>query len=217
MDRFVRAYRAVDDGDLTLCPDEGVAYQSDMSLQVPYDDAYFQKCAAKEGGDVAFRLNLGRCAFVNRWVGPHEGVLDVGIGTGEFIRRRHPNTYGTDVNPRAIDWLVQHKKLAPFFLFRAFTFWDVLEHVATPEVYFRQMRQGSYVFASIPTFLDLGNIRASKHYRPGEHLYYWTDQGFVDWMGRYGFTFLEQSDFETRAGRTAIRSFAFRRDYPAAE
>ena len=55
------------------------------------------------------------------------------------------------------------------------------------------------------------SIRDSKHYRPGEHLYYFTELGFAQWMARHGFELLEVSNFETKAGRDSILSFAFRR------
>ena len=57
--------------------------------------------------------------------------------------------------------------------------------------------------------MDLNKIRESKHYRPGEHLLYWTEKGFVDWMFEKGFRFLEKRTFEIQAGREDILSFAF--------
>ena len=54
-------------------------------------------------------------------------------------------------------------------------------------------------------------VRASKHYRPGEHLLHFTEEGFVAWMRMHGFQLLECSDFEMQAGRESILSFAFRR------
>ena len=210
MDRFIAAFPAVADGDLALCREQGVAYQIDQSALVDYGEAYFEKCRGYEGQQIADRINAGRIDFVARNFGPGR-VCDVGIGSGEFIRRR-PYTFGTDVNPAALQWLRETGRLATDLdSFGAFTFWDVLEHVPEPESYLRRAYLHAFVFLSLPIMESLDRIRESKHYRPGEHLYYWTEPGLIEWMALHGFRLLESSDFETQAGRESIRSFAFRR------
>lgn len=211
MDPHMLGFEVVADGDLMICERAGCAYQADMTVSVPYDDAYFDKLAGYEGSEIAVKLNSGRVAFVNAWAGAETHVLDIGIGCGEFIKSR-PKTMGMDVNPRAIDWLTANGKLAKsLWQFHAFTFWDVLEHVRSPNDYFSQMVIGSHVFVSMPIFEDLWRIRESKHYRPNEHYFYFTEHGFTDWMAMYGFRLLATSDFESVAGRESILSFAFQR------
>ncbi len=89
-----------------------------------------------------------------------------------------------------------------------------VEHVAAPQEYFERIAPGAAVFVSLPIFATLDAIRGSKHYRPGEHLYYFTHAGFVAWMALYGFRLLEASDHETQAGRDGIMAYAFRRELP---
>lgn len=201
----------VRDRDLALCLAHGVAFQTTAD-RVDYDETYFDKCRGYDHSAIADQLNSWRIELVNGWVSEAELVLDVGIGSGEFIRRR-PRTMGHDVNEAAISWLHEQGKWGgnAFFMFRAFTFWDVIEHVPEPHRYFQKMRPGSYLFTSLPIFQDLRRIRESRHYRPGEHLYYWTHEGFRGWLGAYGFELLEHSDRETELGRDSIRSYAFRR------
>jgi hypothetical protein len=210
MDRFIASLPAEPDGDLMLCREHGVAYQADRSNLCAYDDAYYAKCASYEGQQIAEKINAGRIALVDKYVGIGR-IVDVGIGSGEFIRKR-PNTWGHDVNPAGIEWLKRNdlwaKTLTPF---AGATFWDVLEHVEEPEQYLRQVQLHAFVFTSLPIFYGLGGIRLSKHYRPGEHLYYWTEDGFIEWMQRHGFMHLETQRFEMEAGRESILSFAFRR------
>jgi hypothetical protein len=199
------------DGDLMLCRADGVAYQIDRGHLVNYDAAYYSKCAGYDGQPIADAINAGRVALVNRHVG-NRPVVDIGIGSGEFIRQRGGETYGHDVNPVAIEWLnrqdLRAERLAGY---AGYTFWDVLEHVETPEDYLKHVDIGDRVFVSLPIFYGLGAIRTSKHYRPGEHLQYFTLDGFVLWMGRHGFMLLERSDFEIQAGRESIYTFAFKR------
>ena len=211
MDHLIKRFEAVEDGDLMLCEAHGVAYQRDMKIRVAYDSDYFDKCAGYEDQAIARVINAGRIALVNKYVGADAGVLDIGVGSGEFIKRRK-NTFGYDINPAAIAWLKEIMRWTTSFVpFEAFTFWDVIEHVEEPGEYFRRIHDGGYLFASLPIFDDLTRIRESKHYRPGEHLYYWTESGFVDWMALHGFKLLERQDYETRAGRDSILSFAFQR------
>lgn len=209
MDEFISAFPSVDDGDLMLCEERGVAYQADMSFRV--DVPYFDKCNGYVGSEIGHRLNFGRVHFVNHFVGSDFSVLDVGVGAGEFVARRS-NTWGYDVDEKAVALLRSINRWSDDFrAFRAFTFWDVIEHVEDPNIYFRHMAPGTRAFFSIPVFKDLKSIRESRHYRPGEHLYYWTDQGFIDWMHLHRFDWIGWSDFETEAGRDSIKTFAFQR------
>lgn len=215
MDELIRRYDATPDGDLMLCPTRGIAYQRDMArYRVPYDEAYYQKCAGYDGSDIAQRINAGRVDLVDRHVGDERRVLDIGVGSGEFVRAR-PSTWGFDINPRAVELLREAGKWADdLAAFRAFSLWDVLEHIEMPNNYFRKMAPGSHLFCCLPIFSSVTAIRQSKHYRPGEHLYYFTERGLLNWMGEYRWEMLERSEYETGAGREDIVSYAFRRSLP---
>lgn len=218
MDPLIARYDYVRDSDLRLCPPHGVAYQHDMTVTAKYDQDYFDKCRGYEGEEIANKINAGRVALVNKYIGAGGSVLDVGIGSGEFIRQRGRLTLGYDVNSIAVKWLNELGLWGggadECVVFDALTFWDVLEHMPQPSEFLSQMKTGGYVFVCLPIFTNLKRIRESKHYRPGEHLYYWTEPGFVEWMERYRYRLLEVQDFETAAGRCSIKSFAFVRDLP---
>ncbi|RJP54172.1 MAG: class I SAM-dependent methyltransferase [Anaerolineaceae bacterium] len=221
MDSLIARFDAVDDGDLKLCHARGVAYQADMRIRAPdgvnaEGENYFDHYAAMDGGAIGNEIHVRRVAFVDKYAGSDMAVLDVGIGSGEFIRSR-PNTFGIDVNPKAREWLAANGKLPESGVvgFDAFTFWDVIEHVDAPHThYFKRMADNCFLFTSLPIFDDLNRIRKSKHYKPGEHLYYWTERGFIEWMSFYRFRLLETSRFETECGRDSIGSYAFKRDLP---
>lgn len=201
---------AVRDVDLMLCTDNGLAYQADRKHIISYDELYFDKCTGYEGQPIAKAINAARIAMVSRHVGMNR-VLDIGIGSGEFIKLR-PNTLGFDVNPVATSWLKRNDLWCEYPKhFGAVTMWDVIEHVPDPEIYLKHIQLHARLFVSIPIVYALGAIRTSKHYRPGEHLTYWTEDGFVDWMDKHGFLVLERNDNEIQAGRESILSFAFRR------
>jgi len=210
MDSVIASLPAHADADLMVCHEHGIAYQADQSLLVAYDQAYYDKCAGYEGQQIAEKINRSRVDMVARHYGSGRAV-DIGIGSGEFIKHR-PKTYGHDVNPVAIEWLKRNDLWAERLdNFGAYTFWDVLEHCPQPGQYLKCIQLHRYVFASIPVFEDLHSIRQSRHYRPGEHLYYFKRQGFIDWMDAHGFLLLEWNDHESQAGRDSINSFAFTR------
>lgn len=219
MDSLIYRFDAVQDKDLMQCPNRGVAYQRDMSALVLYDKAYFDKCLAYKGNEIANKVNAGRVALVKRY---HVGeIIDIGAGTGEFIESFGEGAKGYDANPYSVEWLRNNNLYSENFTdSRGFTFWDTLEHVKDPVFYFKRIPKESFVFVSIPVFPQSGpesftkNIRQSKHYRPNEHLYYWTEDGFVDWMKMYGFRLLEKNNSETESGRDGITEFAFKRDLP---
>lgn len=211
MDRFIAAHPFEEDADLALCLDHGVAYQRDREHIIAYDEPYYAKCASYEDQEIARKLNAGRIALVARHFGAQHRVVDIGIGSGEFIKKRG-NTFGRDVNPVAIEWLKRNDLWAEHLdHFGGFTFWDVIEHIETPEAVLQHVPLHGFAFFSIPVFGDLRRVRESKHYRPGEHLFYWTDTGFERWLSAHGFMLLERSDFETQAGRESIMSYAFKR------
>lgn len=209
MDRFIDEFAAEYDADLMLTL-AGVAYQRDMTPSVKYGDAYFEKYRAYEDTPIGIAVNAARLGLVARHYAGR--LCDIGIGCGTFVKSR-PDTMGYDINPRAWDWLMARKLCAidPAG-FVAYTLWDVIEHLPTPADYLDLVPLHGFVFASIPVFDDLYNIRDSKHYRPGEHLYYFTHEGFVDWMTLHGFNLLESNWAETDAGRDSIRSYAFKRN-----
>lgn len=207
MDRFIDGFAAEYDADLmlTLC---GVAYQRDMTPSVSYGDAYFEKYRAYEDTPIGIAVNAARLGLVARHYAGR--LCDIGIGCGTFVKSR-PDTLGYDINPRAVKWLEEHDLLGKLGDFSAYSMWDVLEHLTDPIEYLRLVPLHGFLFVSLPIFDDLHDIRASKHYRPGEHLYYFTHDGLVHWMKLHGFVLLEWNTEESDAGRDSIRSYAFKR------
>ena len=217
MDKFIAACSAAQDADLMLCESNGVAYQRDMSAgRVPYDADYLAKCLAYEDSPIAKAVNAGRCALLMRHLPDGASVLDVGAGSGAFVRAAASwgfDACGFDVIPDAVKQLRADGVYAEdLSVFDAVALWDSIEHMEDPSRPLREIRKGSFLFVSVPVFADLRDIRSSKHYRPGEHLFYWTSQGFINWASLYGFRLLEQSTHETDAGRDSIGAFAFCKD-----
>jgi len=92
---------------------------------------------------------------------------------------------------------------------QAISLWDVLEHIHDFRSLLASVR--SWVFVSVPIFADRDYVLRSKHFRPQEHVWYFTARGLIDVMRALGFECIEQSDVESRIGREDIGTFAFRR------
>jgi 2-polyprenyl-3-methyl-5-hydroxy-6-metoxy-1,4-benzoquinol methylase len=221
MDRLLKRFDSTQHADLTFCLARGVAFQRDMkAARKVYDSGYlstFQSPAYVES-PTARAVVGGRVAMVERHLGKRTRLIDVGACSGAFLRAAHDAGYhvkGFDIIPDTVSMLIA----ANWYCddpagFDAVTMWDVIEHMEDPEIWLSKVSKDALLFASIPQFGDLRRLRESKHYKPGEHLYYWTPRGFVEWMALHGFRLIETSEHEMRAGRQDIGAYAFRRDLP---
>jgi hypothetical protein len=174
---------------------------------VPYNRAYFERFAKQAATMIGYQLMNARMEFVARH---YKGMLcDVGIGSGAFIIRRGPLTFGWDVNPVGIQWLKQRHRYADPMItpFPAISMWDVLEHI--PNFVPLLNNVGRWLFLSLPIFRDVTHALGSKHFRPDEHTWYFSRDGLVWLMNKLGFVLMEENDEETKIGREDIMSFAF--------
>lgn len=190
---------------LAWIQDLGIGYLP-VTVNV-YDDAYFEAYNAIKETPIGLALNQARTELVDRYT--KGSVLDIGIGNGAFVEARK-DTYGYDINPVAVEWLIERKKYRhPFRGADALTFWDSLEHIADPTL----MLQGAkeFVFISCPIYHDVNHVLRSKHYKPNEHCWYWTVQGLVLFMSMFDFEVQEVNWMETKIGREDIATFVFKR------
>ena len=172
----------------------------------PYDEDYWNKYVEYEKTEFGKKLNQARVDIVNkyRW----SALIDIGIGSGAFIKE-FENAFGFDINPVAVKWLKEEKKFSEPRKVDAMTFWDSLEHIHNAEPILNNIK--NYAFVSCPIYKDREHIFRSKHFRPDEHCWYFTDLGIVNFMGNYGFTLIESSNIESKLGREDIKSYVFRK------
>lgn len=201
-----------EDDDLVFC--DGLAYQRDMTRSVEYGESYFQNYVGRENTEIARNLNLARTGLTERYC--QGAILDIGVGSGEFIRSSRLKVYGFDINPWGINWLNEQGLFVDPYQgipadVEGVTMWDTFEHIPDPLPLLAQVRSGMYVFISLPTFIFLDQVRQSKHYKPDEHYYYFTVFGLIRVMDEAGFDFVEANNAEIQAGREGITAFAFRR------
>lgn len=206
-------FNALLSASLCWLPEHGIGWYPVHETR--YDADYFEKYRQYEDTELGQQILQARLDLVARH---YRGcVLDVGIGSGQFVAARQ-NTYGYDVNPAGVAWLRARNRYVDLYVSPdagwspALTFWDSLEHIPDPGA--AVARAARWVFASLPIFDDAAHVLRSRHFRRDEHYWYFTRDGFVDWMAAQGFVVREENDAESLLGRDGIMSFAFERMPP---
>ena len=177
-----------------------------------YDQAYFDKYVAMGKTTFGIALNSLRVGLVSRYLSdPSAHLVDIGVGDGAFVRARGGATFGYDINPASIEMLKRADLWwdVDNWAIESACCWDSLEHMPDPQAVVRKIRQ--YCFVSIPIFRDLGRVPVSKHFRPGEHYWYFTRAGLISYFWELGFVCVDMNDMETALGREDIGTFVFHR------
>lgn len=195
---------------LQWLPELGVGYLP-PGEPFQYGDHYFDHYAALADSAVAVALNTVRVRMLRRYVRHNDVIVDVGIGAGTFLEAAGPDVHGFDVNPRGVAWLRQRDRFLDPYKRKVdiACFWDSLEHIDNPSALLDNVKR--VVLVSLPIFRDATHARTSKHYKPGEHIWYFTDAGIHWFMERHRFQRLERHYQESDCGREDIMSYAFAR------
>lgn len=195
--------------DTLLWSDE-LGYGWHTREPMSYDGDYWDSYVERDASPMGAALTKARIDLVRRFMG-HEAqkVVDIGIGGGRFVDQL--SCKGFDVNDRAIMWLDDRNSfLNPYWQdVDSITCWDSLEHIAQPELLIDGVNR--FVFVSMPIYRDQEDCLNSKHYKPGEHIWYFTANGLIQYMDKLGFECLLVDDVETSLGREGITSFVFKR------
>lgn len=186
---------------------EELGYGWHTAPAMHYDSGYFAHYQKLDATPMGAALTKARVELVSKYTTPSYGC-DIGIGGGRYVEES--NGFGFDVCPDAVSWLEDNGRLAEQeYGLQVATCWDSLEHIPEPEKLLARVRE--WLFVSMPIYKDMQGVLTSKHYKPGEHLHYWTLAGFIAWCERQGFEVQEVNHAEEELGREGITSFAFRR------
>ena len=172
-----------------------------------YGEGYWEIYQKYASNDVGVKLTQARSDFVSSHGISFDDVVDVGVGSGQFVDT--VKCKGTDVNPIANQWLKDNGYyVASVESFSTLTLWDVLEHIEDPR---ELLKNATNVFISTPIYKNLDEVLKSKHLKPGEHIWYFTDIGINTFMKVLGFNLISESSCESDLGRDSISSYYFQR------
>lgn len=192
--------------ELVWWPHKGYGYQEGS---FDYGDAYWDEFRLKDETNLGRILQLLRDNFVRKHidaiVGSLSDMVDVGIGGGAYLSLI--SCKGTDVNPKAIEWLENRDCLWKGEDTAGMTFWDSFEHIPDPSRLLAKCE--GFAAISTPIYESAEHVLHSKHYKPGEHLWYFTDRGLKRYMADLGFMLIDQNRMEESVGRDGIGTYAF--------
>lgn len=192
---------------------EGILFEDG---QYDYGKPYFDEYMVRGNSIPGIVLNTLRVNLAKKYA--KELMLDVGCGAGSFIKYMWSDNsikvYGYDVNEYSVKWLNSKNiyydiNILPGTQFDCVTFFDSFEHIREHNPMLNKFRKGCYAILSMPIFATTDSAKRSKHYKPGEHLWYFTDYGIIEHMERMKWHFVERTDIEVRAGREGVQSYVF--------
>lgn len=194
----------------------GMLWTDQREPIIKYDEGYYFKTFSKGQSEIAQSILRIRYDLVKDYL-YSEGLLDYGCGNRiflDYVRSQFPGCRlaGYDICRKTVENLRElYYDVETAFMFpqTIVTFWDSFEHLPNPEAILRKVRHAC-AFA-VPIFSTLECAQRSKHWRPGEHLWYWTDIGFRRFIEAQGFELVKATALETMAGRDEIMSYLFER------
>ncbi len=185
---------------------EGIWYLDEPEIK--YDSSYFNKYQLYEETELGINLTKERVKLVKKTNGL---ILDVGIGSGHFIKeciKEGLKINGIDVNPLGIRFLENNNiNYNPDYNYDVLTFWDSFEHIKNPCNLMNH--KPKTILMSLPIFMNRQHITESKHYKPGEHYWYFTEFGLLKLLQFYGYKCNDINDIESILGREDILTFEF--------
>lgn len=187
-------------------------YLKQQNKEEVYNEIYFQKYQGYAATELGRKINNFRLTLTNRFA--RDKVLDIGIGSGQFIEARNLQgkpTFGYDVNPKGIEYLKERNwYLDPTTnIVPVMTFWDSFEHIKDFKPVINNIAK--FLIVSIPIFQDYQHVLKSKHFRKDEHYHYYSHMGFVGTLWDLGLRLVEYCDDESKLGREGIRTYVFKR------
>jgi len=141
------------------------------------------------------------------WIGEvsPKKVLDYGSGVGWFRAFRPEGVYvdSMDIGPYPQKGIsCEHYDVVCFH--------DVLEHMKSFDEVKRIFETATYVAGTIPVVPANKDVTVWKHYKPGEHLRYWSEESFEADMSSEGFKKVKHGMPECPP-RTDILSFLYKK------
>ena len=172
--------------NLTVCGSCGHIFQTDMNVTVSYDAYYAHQYDSRPVQE----MSEVRWNFIQSCLQLPKGsrVLDVGYGNGAFLKHARAegmDIYGIDLHDE--DFGIPVVNLETKIHFDLICFFDSLEHFTN----FQPLRnlRASNVIVSIPNTPSwlLSSPRIWRHYKPGEHLHYFSRCSLDNLMRDWGF------------------------------
>lgn len=166
----------VDNGDMPY-PKCAVSFDFDkivLAIEQVYNHAniynisYISEYTKRADSDKGRRIYQSRWDLVEKYCSGHMTLLDYGCATGAFHKSSSNGfqCFGFDVNPYS-EFNREYDNSIDIL-----TMWDVIEHLNDPLEPIRKYKP-KWLFVSTPNAAAVnGDLKHWKHYKPGEHIWY---------------------------------------------
>lgn len=181
-----------------------------------YNDAYVAEYQKYRETSMGRAITDFRVSTVRSYIDSESDLIDIGIGAGQFFDEYSKNgkILGYDVSDFGINYLSKRDRFIDIRRFRELSnlcFWDSLEHIHDCWRILQAVRDGCFVFMTVPLVANHSQALKSKHFKPSEHYWYFTREGLVAFMIFLGFDWISESDTEASLGREEVSTFVFRK------
>ena len=182
---------ALDVENVVVCKDCGYGRPS-LREPMQYEDSYEAKYLAYPEKDICvIRLRVLRI-LDSGLATRRQKLLDYGCGSGAFVRAARAagyDAYGFDVNDFTAD-LRPPEGFTPDII----TAWDAFEHLTDEQqkIFFQCANTANTIAVSVPDFFTPTKdetLKKWRHYRPREHLHYYTLTALCTRFEREGYSF----------------------------
>lgn len=171
-------------------PETGALMSIDRTVRANYDHEYVAKYEALPQESMSALRVYTVATRLPDVLHNESRILDVGCGTGAFLREAHKanpglRLHGYDVSPYPLPEFV---KVVPDWIDHEWdlvTFYDSLEHFVDLS-WLKRLRTRSAV-VSVPWYHpQMGSdwFARWKHHKPGEHLWYFTPETLIRTMAQ---------------------------------
>jgi hypothetical protein len=181
------AGRSVPEHNLTECLSCGHVFQTDLNITARYDAAYahqYDKFPSKA-------MSRVRWDFISSFLDLPVGskILDVGYGNGAFLKHADAmglDIYGIDVHSE--DFGIPVVGFDHPLHYDLISFFDSLEHFADFAQIFKLRSRNVIISLPLTPDLLLTAPHRWRHFKPGEHIHYFSPHSLDLFMRRWGFS-----------------------------
>lgn len=160
-----------------------------------YDATYLAEYQRRAESPLSDLIMRRRWTLVLKHQNGYKSLLDYGAATGAFLdhsmRPENLAVGGYDINPAAKKYLQYPKGIYPPDIL---TMFDVLEHLTAPLDLFRFVSPKLLV-VTVPNvnFVVNSELPNWRHFKPGEHLHYFSNASLAALFERAGYKVVETS------------------------
>lgn len=199
--------------DVHICSDCGIGESELLALPEVYANGYAENYYNLIGTEKGDKIVAHRAETLTRLTS-RMSIMDFGCGTGVLIREARKlglNMFGYEPMPsfRTVhhrlgveQWVQTDLRDAASMGMEFMTFFDSFEHLDRPDKIL-ELFKPKMILLAIPIFygkLEEG-LTSWKHYKPKEHVWYFTPEGLTNMLQAHGYVPTGFSTEECNLGR----------------